>query len=114
MSADIRGFVETVLGHSPRDLDLFEMALTHSSVGNDSYERLEFLGDRVLGVVTARTLYDRYPREAEGNMTATRKDGHTGLGTKLVESFARQLGAQHKVTSTDEGTTHRLVIPNLD
>lgn len=47
-------------------------------------------------------------------MTATRKDGHTGLGTKLVESFARQLGAQHKVTSTDEGTTHRLVIPNLD
>jgi len=69
MSADIRGFVETVLGHSPRDLDLFEMALTHSSVGNDSYERLEFLGDRVLGVVTARTLYDRYPREAEGNMS---------------------------------------------
>jgi two-component sensor histidine kinase len=34
-----------------------------------------------------------------------------GLGTKLVESFARQLGAQHEVVSTDTGTTHAFVIP---
>ncbi len=44
---------------------------------------------------------------------AARTRGRSGLGTKLVESFARQLGAQHQVTSTDQGTTHRLVIPNL-
>jgi two-component sensor histidine kinase len=37
-----------------------------------------------------------------------------GLGTKLVESFVRQLGAKHEVVSTDKGTTHRLVIPTLD
>ena len=45
---------------------------------------------------------------------ATRKDGHAGLGSKLVESFTRQLQAQHQVSSTSEGTTHRLVIPSLD
>ena len=44
---------------------------------------------------------------------ATRRDGYSGLGSKLVESFARQLSARHEVVSTEKGTTHRLVIPNL-
>lgn len=44
---------------------------------------------------------------------ATQKKGYTGLGTRLVETFARQLGAKHEVVSTDNGTTHRLVIPQL-
>jgi two-component sensor histidine kinase len=46
-------------------------------------------------------------------MDASKRDGHIGLGTKLVDSFARQLGAKHQITSSDKGTTHRLVIPNL-
>lgn len=45
---------------------------------------------------------------------ASRRNGQSGLGTKLVESFARQLGAEHQVTSSEKGTTHRLVIPRLD
>lgn len=45
---------------------------------------------------------------------ASRRDGHSGLGSKLVESFARQLQAQHQVSSSSEGTTHRLLIPSLD
>lgn len=44
---------------------------------------------------------------------AAKRDGHAGLGTKLVESFARQLSAQHEVVSSNKGTTHRLVIPDL-
>lgn len=36
-----------------------------------------------------------------------------GLGSRLVESFARQLGAKHEVLSSGEGTTHRLLIPDL-
>ena len=47
-------------------------------------------------------------------IAATRRDDHNGLGTRLVDSFARQLGARHDVLSTDEGTTHRLTIPRLD
>lgn len=42
-----------------------------------------------------------------------RRSSKGGLGSKLVESFARQLDAQHQVTSSDRGTTHRLVIPHL-
>jgi two-component sensor histidine kinase len=45
---------------------------------------------------------------------ATRRVGRTGLGTQLVENFARQLGASHEVVSSDKGTIHRLLIPRLD
>src|SRR5947209_11181785 len=64
---DIARFVREQLGHEPRDLHLFELALTHKSTGSgDDYERLEFLGDRVLGHVIARALYERHPSEPEG------------------------------------------------
>jgi ribonuclease III len=69
MSGDVAAFVREKLGHEPRDLRLFELALTHSSVGRDSYERLEFLGDRILGMVIARALYERYPDEPEGYLS---------------------------------------------
>ena len=66
MSAD---FVRGKLGHVAGDQRLFDLALTHSSVGGESYERLEFLGDRVLGMVIARALYERYPTEPEGKLS---------------------------------------------
>jgi ribonuclease-3 len=69
VSGDVAAFVRDTLQHSPRDLSLFELALTHSSVGKKSYERLEFLGDRVLGLVVARTLYERHPDEPEGYLS---------------------------------------------
>jgi ribonuclease III len=69
MKGDVAGFVRNKLGHEPKDLALFELALTHSSVGGGSYERLEFLGDRVLGMVIARALYERYPNEPEGKLS---------------------------------------------
>jgi len=66
---DVATFVRDKLGHRPGDVRLFELALTHSSVGKDSYERLEFLGDRVLGLVMARALYERHPDEPEGYLS---------------------------------------------
>jgi ribonuclease-3 len=69
VSADLAAFVRDKLGHKPRDLHLFELAITHSSINGPSYERLEFLGDRVLGMVIARALYERYPNEPEGNLS---------------------------------------------
>ncbi len=69
MTGDAVQFVEQTLGHRATDRGLFERALTHSSVGGDSYERLEFLGDRVLGLVIARALYERYPTEPEGSLS---------------------------------------------
>lgn len=67
MSSDILDFVKTKLGHEPRDASLFELAMTHKSMATgQDYERLEFLGDRVLGMVIANALYERYPDEPEG------------------------------------------------
>jgi ribonuclease-3 len=69
MKADVGAFVRDKLGHQPKDLRLFELALTHASAGSDNYERLEFLGDRVLGHVIARALFDRHPNEPEGYLS---------------------------------------------
>jgi len=69
MKADIAAFVRDKLGHDPKDVSLFEVALTHASTSGNNYERLEFLGDRVLGLVIANALYERYPSEPEGNLS---------------------------------------------
>jgi len=58
-----------LIDHRPRDPRLFERALTHGSHSGETYERLEFLGDRVLGLVIAAWLYERFPSEPEGTMS---------------------------------------------
>jgi ribonuclease-3 len=62
-------FITEALGREPKEAKLFERALTHGSHGRDTYERLEFLGDRVLGLVVAKWLYERFPSEPEGKMS---------------------------------------------
>lgn len=69
MSGDVASFVAQLAGYEPKDSALFELAFTHSSAARNSYDRLEFLGDRVLGVVIATALYERYPKEPEGNLS---------------------------------------------
>jgi ribonuclease-3 len=55
--------------YSFRDISLLQTAMTHSSTADEeNYERLEFLGDRVLGLVMADLLYHRYPQEREGDL----------------------------------------------
>ena len=69
MTQAVTDFVREKLGHATKDSALFERALTHSSSSPESYERLEFLGDRVLGLIVARALYERYPNEPEGSLS---------------------------------------------
>ncbi len=54
---------------APNDAALYERALTHGSTGKPDYQRLEFLGDRILGLVIADMLYHRYFDEAEGRLS---------------------------------------------
>ncbi len=61
------------IGHRFSSIDLLERALTHSSLSGgrepvDDLERLEFLGDRVLGLLTAEELWRRYPKLKEGQL----------------------------------------------
>lgn len=69
LKADTARWIEERLGHAPRDAALFERALTHSSHGDDHYERLEYLGDRVLGLSMASWLYELFPHEPEGKLS---------------------------------------------
>lgn len=66
---DLPSFIGEAVGGEPKDPQLFERALTHGSLGRETYERLEFLGDRVLGLVIAGWLYERFPHEPEGKMS---------------------------------------------
>ncbi len=71
--------LQQTLGVSFNDLSLLEQALVHSSYVNEnpgfaptSNERLEFLGDAILGFIIARELYMRFPNLSEGEMTKLR------------------------------------------
>ena len=59
-----------ITGATPRDLGLYRKALTHGSSGAGDYQRLEFLGDRVLGLVIASELFARFPKAAEGELSS--------------------------------------------
>jgi ribonuclease-3 len=61
--------IEEKLGHTFRDKQLLARALTHASASSRvSNERLEFLGDRVLGLTIAEMLFDIYPDDPEGSL----------------------------------------------
>ena len=68
MTLDLTWLVQAT-GVTPRDAKLYQRALTHGSFGSDTYERLEFLGDRVLGLVVSRWLYDMFESDAEGKLS---------------------------------------------
>jgi len=69
MTDTTTAWIEQALGHRPRDPALFVRALTHGSYSANHYERLEFLGDRVLGLAAAAWVYELFPSEPEGNLS---------------------------------------------
>ena len=69
LTPELDAWLVATFGESPRDAALFERALTHGSQGAVNYERLEFLGDRVLGLAIAEWLYERFPAEPEGALS---------------------------------------------
>ncbi len=64
--------LEAVIGHPFSDPGLLEAALTHRSHAGPNNERLELLGDAVLGLVVTEALYRRFPGAAEGQLTRLR------------------------------------------
>ncbi len=64
--------LEAILGYSFKDIALLEQALVHGSADKNCNERLEFLGDSVLGLVIAKTVYQNYPDLTEGAMSRMR------------------------------------------
>ena len=65
--------LQKVLGYTFKDTSLAKLALTHRSFdGKINYERLEFLGDALLGMIIGEALYYQYPNQNEGRLTRMR------------------------------------------
>lgn len=106
--------LEAGLGYTFRDKSILENALTHSSYANENRERglrdnerLEFLGDSILGFVVADYLYRSFPDRPEGELTRIRADlvceknlaraaGTIGLGSFLLLGHGEEHGGGRK------------------
>ena len=109
--------LEVAIGYSFRNITLLQNALTHSSYANErwhnslmSNERLEFLGDSILGMVVATYLYQSFPDRPEGELTRMRADmvceqalamvaDRIGLGKHLLLGNGEEQGGGRKRAS---------------
>lgn len=100
--------LEDRLGHRFRRGELLEQALTHRSFGALHNERLEFLGDGVLGCVIAEALLERFPQLSEGELSRLRAS--LVCGESLAAAGARLGLAEHLRMGAGEaasGGAHR-------
>jgi ribonuclease-3 len=88
--------LEQAIGYRFRDITLLQNALAHSSYANErwhnslmSNERLEFLGDSILGMTVAEYLYRQFPDRPEGELTRMRADM---VCEQTLANVARQIG----------------------
>jgi ribonuclease-3 len=112
--------VEARLGVRFRDRGFLRTALTHPSYANEhpedgpeTNERLEFLGDAVLGLIVAETLYTRYPDVEEGRLTECRAQLVCGPTLARVAE-ALDLGAAVLLGRGEESTGGRTREGNLE
>ena len=102
--------LEKAIGYSFKNITLLENALTHSSYANEcwhdslkSNERLEFLGDSVLGVAVAEYLFRTFPERPEGELTKMRADM---VCEQALATIAERLGlGQHMLLGNGEEQT---------
>ena len=94
MSEKLQNLLKKI--HIPyKDITIYEQAATHPSYNGDTnikhqdYEKLEFMGDAVLGYVTADLVYKNRPEMSEGDLTKLRS---VLVSTKPLAAYARKLG----------------------
>ena len=101
--------LQTRLGYCFRDPDLLRLALTHPSVAHEleksiqHNQRLEFLGDSVLGLVLTQGLYEKFRAVGEGPLTKARAEM---VNRKTLAAQAQRLGlGEHLILSRGEETS---------
>jgi len=84
--------LQTMLGFTPSNLALYELALCHRSNNNnatENNERLEFLGDAILGAIIGEHLFVKYPTKPEGYLTDMRSKI---VNRKTLNQIALKIG----------------------
>jgi ribonuclease III len=137
--------LRNVLGFTPNHLELYQTALSHRSVregADENNERLEFLGDAIIGSIVAHYLFMRYPYKDEGFLTEMRSKmvnrnklndiavkiglkkitlyNHLDHSLKVSQIFGNSLEALTGAVYLDKGyeqtqkwVTQRLILPHL-
>ncbi len=93
-TAEVLRRAQAALGYQFQDTDLLARALTHASIATtraESNERLEFLGDSVLGLVTSERIFQRFPALLEGEMTKIKS---SAVSRQTCAMLARSLGLE--------------------
>ena len=96
-----------MLGYHFKDISLLKVALSHRSIGKNNNERLEFLGDSVIGYVIAQELYQRLAEDSEGNLSRYRSLLVKG---DTLASIARQFEVG-KISKTGWWRTQKRRLP---
>lgn len=104
--------LEQRLGYTFAEPRMLRQALTHRSAGADNWERLEFLGDAVLGFVVSRLLFDLNPELSEQQLTVMRanlvqKDALAGVAADLGLSSFINLGTVERKAGVAEHSAIR-------
>lgn len=109
----LRQSFRLITGHSPINLALYKQAMRHSSVATvnergikDSYERLEYLGDAILGMIVAEYLFAQYPFEEEGFLTEIRAKI---VNRESLNRLAQKIGLKELVQYNQASRAHRSV-----
>lgn len=96
--------LQNLLGFTPGNIVLYEMALCHRSNNSDSSEnneRLEFLGDAILGAVIGEHLFVKYPTRAEGYLTDMRSKI---VNRKSLNDIALRIGLKELIKFNEQDT----------
>ena len=94
--------LQEILNYNFKDLNLLKLSLTHKSFdNNNNNEKLEFLGDRVLGLIISKKLLEIYPDEKEGIIdkkfaNLVNKKTCSNIATKININKFMYLGTSHK------------------
>jgi ribonuclease-3 len=100
--------IKAIVGSAPKNIKLYSLAILHSSISNKndkgfrpSNERLEYLGDAILGAIVADYLFKKYPFKDEGFLTEIRsrivnRESLNNLGKKIGLNVIIQIDSQKK------------------
>ncbi len=108
--SEVLARAQEVLDYRFQDISLLEMALMHASAASgrlNSNERMEFLGDAVLGTVICEELYDRFPHSLEGDLTKIKS---VVVSRRVCAGIAEELGLDN-LLFLGKGMSERADLP---
>ncbi|TAF66452.1 MAG: ribonuclease III [Cytophagales bacterium] len=94
--------IQHIIGRKPKNLSLYQLAVSHTSVSKvhpntgvrESNERLEYLGDAVLGIIVAEYLFKKFPFKDEGFLTEIRS---RIVNRESLNDLSRKIGLYHLI-----------------